>query len=220
MQRKLLSILTPTWGRPEHIVKCIDRVQAQTYPNLEHIIVIDGTDRELGGIIVEASRKYYGLPGSPKRRVEYLGFNTSTYLHNSFGVGPLTVAALMASGEYQMWLCDDEQMTPDHIEKLVNLLEEQEVDFTYSKTRLVQDTPEGPWVYDVGQVPPRHGTITNFVYRRELLRRGMFRFHRPIEGDWDAVEQWISQGATCAMLDEVTFIHHVDHRGEHHSGSS
>ncbi len=46
----LVSVITPTWNRHDLLLnRCIPSVEAQTYPDIEHIIVSDGPDPDLLG---------------------------------------------------------------------------------------------------------------------------------------------------------------------------
>jgi glycosyltransferase involved in cell wall biosynthesis len=46
----LVPIVTSTWRRADMLMqRCIPSVMAQSYPNVEHIIVSDGPDDELLG---------------------------------------------------------------------------------------------------------------------------------------------------------------------------
>lgn len=209
MSPKLVSVLTPLWGCPEKVNACMQLVAAQTYRPIEHVLVVDGPDPSLVDKFYASMFRHIGQ--GIKYKIEMLGRNWSTYLEKSFGVAPLVVASMLASGDYQMWFCDDEQMTPDHVEKLVGALEATQAGFAYSRTRLVKDTPDGPFVWDVGSMPPKKGQITNFLYRTDLLKKNMFRFHQDEPGDWDMIRQWLEAGVPYAFVDELTFTHHVDH---------
>lgn len=208
--RPLVSVITPTYNRQSHLVECAKRVREQTYPNLEHVIVHDGPDPEL-----------YFLEGLHGKRNERhvliipldLAWNTSTTLHNSFGIAPLLAGMLLSNGVYQIWLSDDDHMDKDYIEKLVQLIERENVDFVYSKCWFYwhdQVISEG---YEIGVEPPQHGQITNFLYKKSILYRPGFMPQfgtHPV--DWALVNQWVQGGASYKMLDEVKFYHRADQR--------
>jgi GT2 family glycosyltransferase len=215
---KLVSVITGTWQRHDELMAAIENVRAQTYRPLEHVIVSDGRDQGLANLIASQredreSCSHEVLPfGSdvPIRFVE-LGRNWSTYLTGSYSCIPFMVANYLAAGEYQCWMSDDERMAPDHIESLVDLLEEKDVDFVYSLTDCYHaDTPEQRWI--VGTDPPEQGTVTNVLHRTKLLDIGGFRPHVGTGSDWDQAERWMDAGATWACTGRATFTHKGDKR--------
>ena len=204
MDRPLVSVITPTWQRRDLLLEAVENVRAQIYRPLEHVIVSDGPDPELAELLA----REHGA-GVPIRSVE-LGRNfTEGGPPNSFGIGALTAGMLLARGEYQVWLCDDERMAPDHIAGLVAALEETGAGFAYSKTRMywVGQTPESGW--DIGVCPPQYGQITNFLYRSALLRVAM-----PAWGahpaDWTLVASWMQAGVAAVFVPRVTLTHRAD----------
>jgi len=147
----------------------------------------------------------------------HLGRNWSTFLPSSFCAAPTTVGMLVASGEYQTWLADDERMDPEHIASLVAALEETGADFAYSKVRMhaVGQAPEHG--YDIGTDPPTLGQITNALWRVDLLQRvvavhgTLYPFGRGMTSDWACIQQWLEVGATWAFVPRVTLTHRYDH---------
>lgn len=222
--RPLVSIITPTWQRHDLLRETIQNVREQTYSNLEHVIVSDGPDAELAVLMRGANGPpppklrpgevtYQWRPWShpPVRFVE-LGRNWSTFLPRSFGVAPLTVGAMMARGEYHLWLCDDERMQPDHVELLVDLIERTGADFVYPHVLMWRmGNPGIAWV--IGTDPPEHGQFTHCLYRASALQKAMYRFGMPegVENDWDMARRWMEAGATWAMSDRCTISHRADH---------
>jgi hypothetical protein len=99
----LVSVVVPTMnGRPS-LVDAVASIAAQTYGNLEIIVVNDG-----GPPIVT------DLPGSP-RIIEYPD--------NRGACGALNVGIAAATGKYIALLADDDLFCPDHIARLVEPLE-------------------------------------------------------------------------------------------------
>lgn len=210
--KPLVSIITPTWRRHSLLLETIQNVREQAYPNLEHVLVSDGTDHALVWELAQHGiMPYLPMDGQrvPVRFVE-LGRNWSTFLPRSFGVAPLTVGALLARGEYHMWLCDDERMQPDHVEHLVDLIERSGADFVYPQVLMWKAAFPGI-AWTIGTDPPEYGQITNFLYRASALQKAMYRFDIPVEGDWDLVSRWMEAGATWAMSDRCTISHRADH---------
>jgi len=200
--RPLVSVVTPTWQRPDLLEETVDHVAEQDYPNVEHIIVSDGPD--------ELVTRDYGFPGDGRRVA--LGRNWSGLMPESFGIAPLLVGYLMARGDYIMPWCDDERaLTRDHISRLVDLLESSGADFVYPKVRIWRNgNPAGPETKTIGTDPPEYCQITHMLFRASCLHRfGMPRWGtHPV--DWSLVDDWMKAGATWAMLDDVTFSHRLD----------
>jgi hypothetical protein len=210
--RPLVSVLTPTWQRPELLSGAIENVRAQSYRPLEHVIVSDGPDdRETARVAIAAltCAQYADPSRDVSARFVHLGRNWSTYLEQSFCAAPITVAMLLASGAYQMWLADDERMAPDHISSLMEKLVAAGADFAYSKVELTW--PGSGRRETIGTDPPQLGQITNVLYRTEMLKLGLFPFGAGMTSDWACISRWQSKGARHAFVDRVTLTHQVDH---------
>lgn len=212
VNRPLVSIITPTWGRHSLVVEAVANVRAQTYPNLEHVVVSDGPDHELRRRLWAAGmrpRDSFNDGGRTSLHLVELGYNTSSFFPDSYCAGPNTVGMLTAKGEYQSWLADDERMHPTYIERMVAALERTNADFAYPRVAYYKwDSPS--WVVGIGADPPQCGSITTLVYRRELLRKGLYRWHDERESDWSTIKRWIDAGAKWAFVDEVLFTHRDD----------
>jgi GT2 family glycosyltransferase len=208
-ERALVSVITPTWQRPELLAGAIANVRAQTYRPLEHVIVSDGPDRDTARV-ASAALDCADVADVLVRYVP-LGRNWSTFLPDSFCAAPVVVGMLAASGAYQAWLSDDERMDPDHIESLVDALEASGADFAYGRATLWRagGSPSSSW--EIGADPPREGQITNCLYRAELLRRGLYPFGAGMTSDWATIARWIAAGATWAYVPRATITHRVDH---------
>lgn len=213
VSRKLVSIITGTYNRHELLLEAIENVRAQTYRPLEHVIVSDGPDPRIHEIIERAHTDHAYLAGGTDRyvriRFQELGFWSSGLFTNSISAAPFMVAQLLARGEYQMWLADDERMlVPDHIEKLVDLLELYDCDFAYPKVEMTWPNSDRKTV--IGHNPPRCGDVTHMLYRRDALDKGaLFRTHVGSGTDWDAFARLMASGARWVFLNEVTLTHMV-----------
>lgn len=217
---RLVSVITPTWQRHELLLGVIDNVRRQTYRPLEHVIVSDGL-HEATRLMVDDQREAMAMyqreqarlaDGNPPVPIQFveLGRNWSTLLVDSYAAAPMQVGMFIASGDYQMWLSDDERMEPDHIESLVAALEAADADFAYSRARMyhVGQAPEQG--YDIGSDPPSRGQITNVLYRADLLKRGLYVFGDDRASDWATIATWMAAGTTWAYVDRVTLTHRAD----------
>lgn len=210
-ERKLCSVITPTWQRPDLLIETMGNVREQTYRPLEHVIVSDGVDAGLRLRVAHTAMSHNGGPCFvPVRWVE-LGRNWSSFLPDSFCAAPTTVGMLLASGEYQTWCTDDERMEPDHIESLVDALEAGGADFAYSRVRMHWHFNPPAMGWEIGADPPQLGQITNALYRADLLKRGLYPFGAGMVSDWACIHRWMAAGATWAYVPRVTLTHRVDH---------
>ncbi|MBC7005806.1 glycosyltransferase [Photobacterium sp. BZF1] len=110
-QRELpkVTIVTRTYrGREFWLKECIASVINQTYPNIEHVIVEDGG--ETMKPLVEEAKAAYG----ENYTVRFAGFDKKGRSHTG------NQGLEMASGEYCLFLDDDDLIFPDHVEVLVD----------------------------------------------------------------------------------------------------
>lgn len=208
--RPLVSVITGTRDRLHLILDCIAQVRNQDYRPLEHVIVSDGPDQTLADLIDMVRPSDVPIVYAQTGRV------WSDELEASPGTVPFQVAQYLARGEVQMWLSDDEEMDPDHISLLVDLMEREQADFVYSKAFWYTnpDLPElQKYQYIIGSSPPRPDQITNCLYRTALLDYGKFETHLGRGTDWYQVSRWIEAGARYAFLNQVTFSHRADQVG-------
>jgi glycosyltransferase involved in cell wall biosynthesis len=204
--KPLVSVVTGTYNRPDELRRCIQTVRDQTYRPLQHVIVHDGPNDKIAGLVAE--ERYRGSDVHIK--FAELGFQTSEFFAYSHAAFPFMTAQIMAEGQYQLWLADDEEMDPKHIEKLFAMIEAENLDFAYSQCWMYfkGHHPEDRWI--AGTYPQDGTNCTGVLYRRELLDYKMFEPREGTAHDYNTVMAWIKVGAAYNMLPEPTFIHRVD----------
>ena len=128
-----VSIITATIGKPE-LSRCIESVRNQTYKNVEHIVIVDGRQRwDPSDEILKAAE----FPNGANEHVCVLPYPTGTNRFNGHRVyGGFT---FLASGDYVIWLDDDNTLEPNHVESLVKLVQEKELQWAYSFRKIVDD---------------------------------------------------------------------------------
>ncbi|MGE3267178.1 MAG: glycosyltransferase family 2 protein [Chloroflexota bacterium] len=210
--RPLVSLVTPTWQRHDLLIETIEHVRDQDYPDLEHIIVADGTDEQLARWATQGWPTAFGDPTAVPIRFAELGRHWSGLMPKpALGVAPILTGLLMARGDYLAWLCDDERfMQPDSLRLLVDHLESTGADFVYPKVRMYWNGQQPADGWDIGTDPPQYGQFTWCLFRAELLQTAMPRFDAPVWNDWYLISKWVEAGATWAFLPEVTFSHRAD----------
>lgn len=211
--RPLVSILTGTIpSRLDLMLETVAHLADQSYPNLEHCVAVEGEPTDVEDTVrqIEQAASRSHVP----TRVVGLGRWWSRFLAASCSTAPFLVAQLMARGPLQMWAADDERFDPDHVERLVDLLESTDSDFVYGYVRLVPAPGIPMLAHVIGSDPPRLGQVTHALYRAELLDYRMFTFGVGSATDWDQIGAWVQAGARWAMLDDVTMVHRLDKLGE------
>jgi glycosyltransferase involved in cell wall biosynthesis len=128
-----VSIITPTTGN-SHLAECIASVREQTYKNIEHIVVIDGKERwEKTNPILSAS----AFPNGVNEHVCVLPYPTGVNRYNGHRV--YGAATYFADGDYHVWLDDDNILEPNHVESLVKLVQEKNLDWAFSFRKIIDE---------------------------------------------------------------------------------
>lgn len=126
-----VTVITPTTGNP-HLAECIESVRAQTYENIEHIVVIDGKERwQKAEEILFASE----FPNGVNEHVCVLPYPTGVNRYNGHRV--YGAATYFADGDYHIWLDDDNVLEPNHVESLVKLVQEKNLDWAFSFRKII-----------------------------------------------------------------------------------
>lgn len=126
----LVTVVTPVTGNPL-MRKAIESVQNQTYPDVEHLVVIDGQEREESAKLIlqdmELSRHrviVHCLP-RPTGKDGYVG-------HRIYGM-----SAFLVESDYVCFLDEDNWYDPDHVESLIKLVTERSLDWAFSLRKIV-----------------------------------------------------------------------------------
>ena len=123
-----VSVVTATLGN-DYLAQAIESVQAQTYPNIEHLVVVDGPEAE------GAVRKI--LPASPRHPIHLLTlpYNTGAngfVCHRIYGAAPY-----LANGRYISFLDDDNWFEPDHIASMMTEITTRGLQWSYALRNIV-----------------------------------------------------------------------------------
>jgi hypothetical protein len=167
-------------------------VQAQTYPNVEHVIVSDGPApglwEQLEPLATDAAIAFDELPTHDDRI--------------RWGVRARLAGERLASGAVHFWLDDDNSYRPGHVAKLMAAFAaDPAIGFAYSRIQFNGHADP----YFVGNSPPFHGGVDTsaIANRPAAYRSANWRAGQPTI-DWDLVERWMAMGLTWAFVDEVT----------------
>ncbi|NOV02086.1 glycosyltransferase family 2 protein [Paenibacillus planticolens] len=158
----LVSILIPTYNRPDYFEQALKSALAQTYDNIE-IVVSDNSDNNATELVV---RKYQALPGGSKIR----------YVRNPENLGPIAnqqQSLNLAKGEFINYLMDDDLFHPQKIQKMMAyLLQYPGVSMVTSQRRVINSTGRQIYVPPFGtfkQLYPRDTIVDGRVLTKRML---------------------------------------------------
>ena len=132
MEQQLVSVIIPTYKRPDFLSRAVNSVLNQTYSNVEVIVVDDNNPDTEGRVQTETIMEQYA--DNPK--VRYI-----KHEHNKNGSAARNTGARNANGQYVAFLDDDDEFLPDKIGCQIKRLQSLSDDYAvcYSKFALVTD---------------------------------------------------------------------------------
>src|SRR4030042_5054891 len=117
MTRPLVSVIVPTYNRPEMLVDCLKSIQYQTYKNVETIVVNDG------GVDV----KKIIDPLNQQIKITSLEHPANRGMAAARNTG-----IAVARGKYIAYLDDDDSYLPHHVATQVDFLQNNDCKVAYT----------------------------------------------------------------------------------------
>ena len=154
-----VSVIVRTCGRPATLRETMISLRAQTYPNLEIVVVEDGP-----------------AISDTMLREEFSDLNI-IYRATGEKVGRSAAgnqALALATGDYLNFLDDDDLFFADHVECLVSELEahpDRHIAFSLAFETPIRVISRDPYVYELSSY---NGTIKNHFNRLEILHHNLF----------------------------------------------
>lgn len=210
-QQPLVSVIIPAYQAAGRIRETLDSVFAQTYPNFEVLLVNDGSpDTEA----LEQAIRSYG------DRLIYIR------QENRGPSGARNTAIRTARGKYIACLDSDDIYLPEHLSRLVPLLEEQALDLVYCDSYFVRDgvhlgrsfvgrsferQPQSPPVTFEKLLTEECAVTTSAVVasRQAMIDAGLFDEHYRRSEDFDLWLRMAFRGAKMDLLRQVGIEHRL-----------
>ncbi len=112
---RLVSVIIPTYNRPDYLREAVDSVFVQTYPSIEILVIDDGSSD--GGAHAKSVLKPYLSTDPQSPTVTYL------YQKNRGLVPAVNRGLALARGEYIQRLDDDDRLLPEKIARSVEVFQ-------------------------------------------------------------------------------------------------
>lgn len=203
----LISVIVPVYNVEKYIRKCLNSLTAQTYKNLEIILVDDGSSDSSGSICDEYALKYNNITVVHKKNAG-LGMARNTGLEH-------------ITGKYVTFLDSDDYISPACIEILYKNIIKNQTDMCKGGFRRVTDSGKvissTRYKYElfegkkarlelfprmIGSCPSKHDSIEMCVcgslYKTEPIKK--YDLHFPSERDY------ISED----LVFNMDFLQHAD----------
>jgi glycosyltransferase involved in cell wall biosynthesis len=124
VRRPLVSVLVPTYNRPDLLRRALASIRRQTYRDIE-IVVVNDAGRDIAGVLA-------GLDlGAGIRHVRHAENRGIAAARNS--------GLAVARGDIIAYLDDDDAFLPDHVATLVSALQGEGVAFAYTEAEFVTE---------------------------------------------------------------------------------
>ena len=195
--RPTVSVMIPYFNCKEYIAETVESVRQQSYPDIEIIIVDDGSAQEhadyLKNFLADKPDIHYAVQAN-------LGVAAAR-----------NHAARLAKGKYFLFLDSDDLILPDYIEKCVAILEaEPKCKLVYPKVEFF-DAQNGLW-----HLPPYDGLRSLLTGNRfpssvsmhraaDFAAAGGFDENLTTHEDWDLWIRLLSSGGEARCIPEVLF---------------
>jgi glycosyltransferase involved in cell wall biosynthesis len=191
----MVSVIVPTYNRPEMLAESIKSIHKQTFRDFE-IIVVNDAGPDVSGIVDDLNKE-----------------NNIAYVRHSVNRGlaaARNTGIKLSKGKYIAYLDDDDIFYPDHLETLVNYLEGSNHKIAYTDAHRAHQVKEkDKYITTKIDLPYSQDfdydkiLVTNFVpvlcfmHEKECLEKtGLFDESLPVLEDWDL---WIRMSRIYEM---------------------
>lgn len=203
-QQPLVSVMIPYYNCGKYIAEAITSVKAQYYPNIEIIIVDDGSDEAEAAVLTELAQQY---PDIRLIRQENQGVSAAR-----------NQAAAHANGHYYLFLDADDILLPDYLSATVAVLESQaQTKLVYTQAEFFE-AEKGPWKLPAYEnlrklLEGNHIPVTSLHRAEDFHRIGGFDSELHTHEDWDLWLRMLEHGGHAFCLDHVLFRYRRRHDG-------
>jgi glycosyltransferase involved in cell wall biosynthesis len=194
----LVSIIIPTFNRPESLLSAINSVSSQTYKNMEVIIIDDCSQEDMQDVVLRAKKK---------TNINIFYFKNSNNLGNA---GARNQGIKLAKGDYIAFLDDDDIWLPEKIKKQVDLLLDGEYKACFCGTKWMEHNiilKEGVAVNNKISFENGGPTSTWLLHKSVFDEIGLFDSSFPSAVDGEFLVRLNKKYKVCFVY-EALYIHY------------
>ncbi len=154
--KTLVSVVIPTFRRPQLVKRAVMSALAQSLQEIEIIVVIDGADKDTTSTLSEID--------DSRLRVIELSKNQGACFARDFG-------AKSAIAEWIAFLDDDDEWMPQKLELQLEAAKASNYKFPIISSYLIAQTPQGETVWP-RRLPKKSEPISEYLFVRNTLFMG------------------------------------------------
>jgi glycosyltransferase involved in cell wall biosynthesis len=174
MQKPLISVIIPTYERPQFIIKACMTAYDQTYKNIEIIVIDDNSKASYENYFDEFS----------KLKVKYTKRDT-----NGGGSAARNTGIKMATGKYIAFLDDDDIWMESKLEKQINSLTNEirasHCGYSLKSNNKTRIEPKSIIALDDLRENNKLASTSGLLCETKLLQQTMFDSSLHRSQDWD-----------------------------------
>ncbi len=194
----LVSVVCPTYNRPQELRTMLAAMAAQSYPNIE-VVVVNDAGAPVADVVAEfPAARLIDLP------------------ENRGSSDAMEIGLAAARGDYIQLMADDDLLYPDHVERLMYALLRSGASIAHGSgfSRIVERQRDGTWrtrglgaITFTGTTTPSEALVAVPMYFHQLLvRRTVF-----VEAGWFRNDIALcDQELLLRLAQRYTFVY-VDH---------
>jgi glycosyltransferase involved in cell wall biosynthesis len=207
----LVSVVIPTLGRADLLLRALNSVFNQTYKEIEIIVVVDGPDDRTIEVLEKIVDARLHVIANPRSLT---------------AAGARNIGAKHAKGEWIAFLDDDDEWLPIKIARQLEFASDQGAIFVSCFSRIVSQTsikirpdaiydnlmPLDEYLFDRRSFSSEGGFIqtSSYFMLRELFDKVQFRVNNPHD-DWDFVLRVSKElKVRIETVPEILVVIHVD----------
>ncbi len=155
----LVSLITPCYNGEKHIGRLLNSILEQTYPNIEHYVIDDGSTDNTADVIKSYIEKY-----------EAKGYSLTYVFQNNSGQSVAINNGLkLIKGEYLLWPdSDDYYSCIDSISILIDAISSTDDSYGIVRCFLEYENENSSRVYR------KHSTTNPACYKENFFREAVF----------------------------------------------